>query len=65
MLTFPADSTSGDMQCIVVTILDDEIMERAETFTVTLTTSDPDVTVGDNQTIVTIIDDNGKVLGDS
>ena len=62
LLTFPATTSSDDiMQCIDVSILDDSVFEGpAETFTVTVTTTNPRVTLGNNNTTVTIIDNDGQ-----
>ena len=38
VVVFPSGSTSGDMQCINVTILDDDVIEGTETFTVQAST---------------------------
>ena len=57
MLTFPTDSSAGTMQCINITITDDEVLEEDETFTVTLTLNTAGVTLGDSETAVTITDD--------
>ena len=43
-----------------ITILEDDAVETNETFTVTLTTSDPDVMIGTNVTTVSIIDNDGE-----
>ena len=59
-LTFPATSSTDDaMQCIDVDITND-VFEGDETFTVTLTTNNPQVTLGDTDTTVTITDDEGQ-----
>ena len=60
-LTFPATTSTGDvMQCINVNITDDSVSEESETFTVTVTTTSPRVTLGNNDTIVTITDNEGQ-----
>ena len=59
-LTFPAGSTDGDMiQCIDVSIEDDTVLEGEETFTVTLTTPETYMMLGNDQTEVTISDNDG------
>ena len=45
--------------CANITILDDEILENNETFTVQLSSNDPDAIVAVPQSTVTIIDDDG------
>ena len=58
-LTFPATtSTDNVMRCLYVTIFDDSAV--SETFTVTVTTSNPQVTLGNDNTIVTISDNEGQ-----
>ena len=60
-LTFPATTSSDDvMQCINVSITDDSVFEEPETFTVTVTTITPRVTLGNASTTVTIGDNEGK-----
>ena len=51
---FPTGTSNGGMQCINVIIIDDSAMEGDETFTVTLTTSSPVVTLGNAVTTITI-----------
>ena len=55
---FPSGSTDGTM-CVNITILDDTALEGNQSFTLTLTTSDPDVVLGNNVTIITITDNDG------
>ena len=59
--TFVAGSTDNATRCVNVTILDDAALEGDHTFTVTLSTSDPDVVLGNNVTVITI-EDNDSVL---
>ena len=47
--------------CLDVVILDDEVVEGRETFTVTLSTSHPDIQILDNQAIITILDTDAEV----
>ena len=58
-LIFPTSSGNNDTQCLNVTITDDTALEGAETFIVTLTTADTLVMLGDNETTVTITDNEG------
>ena len=52
----------GRRPCLDVVILDDEVVEEIETFTVTLSTSHPDIQILDNnQTIITIFDTDAEV----
>ena len=56
---FPSGSTDTDTRCVNITLEDDEALERDETFTVTLTTSDPNVMLGQDVTTVTVVDNDG------
>lgn len=65
-LTFSSGSGNGTEQCVNSTITDDmysEILDggRGESFAVILTSSDPDVMVKNNQTLVSILDNDGKL----
>ena len=51
---------SNTRQCNEVAITDDNIYEDDETFSVTLTTGDEDVTLEPDNGIVTITDDDGS-----
>ena len=62
VVIFPAGTSNGGMQCIAVTIIDDSAMEGDETFTVTLTTSSPHVTLGNAVTTITITDNDGECI---
>ena len=55
-LVFTAGTSNGTMQCINVAIIDDSLVESNETFTVTLTTSNSVVELGENLTTITITD---------
>ena len=57
-ITFPSGSTDSTQGCVSITILDDTALEENQAFTVTLTTSDPDVLRGNNVTVITIEDDD-------
>ena len=54
-LTF---SASVNLSCANITILDNEILENNETFTVQLSSNDPNALVTLPQSTVTIIDDD-------
>ncbi len=58
-LTFVTGSTNNDVRCLNITIVDDSALEGNQTFTVKLTTSDPDVIPGINITTINIADDDG------
>ena len=47
--------------CLNVVILDDEVVEERELFTVTLSTSHPDIQILQNQTIIIIFDRDTEV----
>lgn len=55
-LTFDAGSVSGAVQCHVVEIVDDNVLEENETFSVTLSSSTEPAFLGSNltQSMVTI-----------
>ncbi len=57
--SFASGSTNNAVRCVGITILDDDALEGNQTSTVTLTTSDPDVTLGTDMTIITITDNDG------
>ena len=61
-LTFTNGSTTP--QSVPVTILDDSIVEGSESFSLTLTTTDPNVTVNPASATVNIQDDSsdGKLV---
>ena len=57
---FPDASTEGAMQCVTINTTVDTLSEEDETFTVVLTTQDPDIMLGNNVTTVTIVDNEGE-----
>ena len=59
-VAFPSGSTDNATACVNINILDDDILEGDHTFTVTLTILDPDVMLDNNETTITIRDDEGK-----
>jgi hypothetical protein len=65
---FLSGSIDGSDECVDITLLPEDPMERDETFTVTLTTTDPDVTLGTSVITITIDNDdceysiNNKVI---
>ena len=60
-MTF-APSDNG-RKCLNVTILDDSLVERREDFMLSITTSDPAVSLSRNEATVTIIDNDRKLYG--
>ena len=61
-ITFPSGSSDSTAGCVSITILDDTVLEENQAFTVTLTTSDPDVLLGNNVTVITIEDNDGSPI---
>jgi hypothetical protein len=62
VMAFSVGSQDGDTRCMDIPIVDDGALEGNETFTLTLTTSDPDVMLGNDVTTITIIDDEGRIV---
>ena len=60
-LTFLASADPPPQMCFNVSIIDDDILESAESFTVGLSTVDSAVMLVNDETLVTIVDNNGKV----
>ena len=58
-LSFPAATSDNTMRCMDVNITDDSVFEESENFTVTVTTTDPQV-AGNNMLTLTIIDNEGQ-----
>ena len=60
-VTFPTGSTNTDTGswCLTVNIANNDDVDGDKTFTVTLTTADSDVMLGNSLTTVTIMDDEG------
>ena len=67
MLTFPPGSSNGDMECLEISINDDDILENSELFEVELTTTETYVTVNSefDEILVTIRDNDGKQCDES
>ena len=60
--TFRTGSTNGSDQCVSIGINEDNALEGEQTFIVFLTTSDPDVLLPRNTTIVEITDNDGSYI---
>ena len=60
-LTFFRGSTDSTSECANISITDDTALEGDQTFTVMLTTSDPDVAVRNSMTTITIEDNDSKL----
>ena len=53
--------TSSDDICVNVTILDNDVVEDSETFGISVSSSDPNVTLGTTPSAtVVILDNDGK-----
>ena len=60
-LEFPAGSNANDTQCVNISLLDNDIFEEVETFTMELTVMPhPRVMEGNAGTIIYIADDDSK-----
>ena len=60
-LTFnPGSGLQRD--CATITVGNDTILEDDESFSVVLTSTDPDVTINPNTAVVTLTNDDGKYL---
>ena len=57
---FASGSNDRDSECVNVTITEDSVFETNETFTLTLTTLDPNVMLGNNVTTITVVDTDGE-----
>lgn len=57
---FPFGSTNGATTCVDITILDDNAMEGDQTFNVALTTSNPNVLLGNIVAVISIINNDSK-----
>ena len=57
-VTFQA---GDDTATVEVTIFDDTIIEDSEIFTAMLSTTDPNVILGDDIATITILDDDGEL----
>ena len=60
-MTFFSGSTNDTSECVNITLPDDAALEEDKTFTVTLTTSDSDVMLGNAVTVITIANDDGAL----
>ena len=59
-LIFLRGSTDSTSKCVNITITDDTALEGNQAFTVTLTTSDPDVVLRNSMTTITIEDNDSE-----
>ena len=61
-ITFPSGSTDSTSGCVNIDITDDAALERNQTFTVTLSTSDSDILLGNDMTVIIIEDNDSKYV---
>jgi len=59
-LIFPVNSSIGHQSCTNITILDDDILEPVEFFTVVFTTTQSFVNVINDRMVIGILNDDGK-----
>ena len=59
-LTFTMGSSEGATQCLNVTVVDDDVVERVETFSVTMMEDDDGVRLGNSRSTITITDNECK-----
>ena len=60
--TFVSGSMNNDIKCMDISIINDGALERDQHFALILSTSDADVLIARNTTVITIIDNDGKSL---
>ena len=62
VLQFPAGSRRGDTSCFGLLIIDDDVAEGPEEFTVDISSTDPNLAViqGGSTVTVSVEDDDGK-----
>ena len=58
-LSFPSGSTNGTEQLIDVSIIDDNLVEGDEVFTVAIAESEDGVILGNDQRVIIIRDNDG------
>ena len=58
--TFITGSSDGYTRCINISIIDDHVLEDIETFSLRLFNTDPDIVLGDDVALITIIDNDGN-----
>ena len=59
-LTFTARSSIGNTRCINIGIVDDNVFEEKETFSLRLLNIDPGIVLDDDVALITIIDNDGN-----
>jgi len=62
MLLFPSNSSNNAQECINILIVDDNILEPNQTFSVLLNTSDSDVNVQNGRLEIIIVDNDCEFL---
>ena len=61
-VTFSFGSTEGTCGCVNINISGNAALDGDRIFIVTLTTSDPDVLLGNSATVITIVDDDSTLI---
>ena len=59
---FSAGAENMHTECVNISITNDNLLERNETFTVQLTSADLDVLTPDSMTYITITSEDGKMV---
>ena len=57
---FASGSTDTATECVYISIINDSALEGDQDFTLVLTTSDANVLITRNTTVITIVDNDGK-----
>ena len=61
-IRFPVGARHNDMECVDVSITDDNVLESNETFILELTSTDLSVLTIDNITVITITSEDGNII---
>ena len=56
--TFTSGSGNGTIRCVTISLINDNVFDGEQTFTVSLTTPDPNVLITNAETIITIQEDD-------
>ena len=62
-MSFTPGASNGERVCVNITVLSDGLVECEEDFTVllTLNTAEDNIFLGNNSTVVTLLDSDGRV----
>ena len=60
MLTFPISSGNGRRMCSIISIIDDSILEPAQSFSVVMTTNYSNVIIRNDRLVLSLMDNDGK-----